>query len=119
MLKPRKDKGKTICVGNNDDVGNFDDGGRYFIDDYFELHILDNDRYVQNEAFNCSQDLVNICDANGASNESVSGVNLIDQLSHICGSSRANSDGVPVEVNDCMSPQVDYEFVENQNITSE
>ena len=48
--------------------------------------------------------MVQICGANSASNES------------ICG---ANSDGVPVEVNDSMPLQDDYEFVEDQNITSE
>ena len=99
MLEPMKGKGKAICVDNNDDVDNFDDGGRYFSDDYFGLHILDNDIYVQNEAFNCSQDLVQICGANNASNESIYGT---------------NNDGVPTEVNDSMSLQVDCEFVEDR-----
>ena len=52
MLKPRK--GKAICVANDDDGSNFDIGRRCFVDDYFGIHILENDN-VENEA---SQDLL-------------------------------------------------------------
>ena len=54
MIEPRKDKGKAICVANDDDGINFDVGGSCFIGDYFGLHILENDN-VQNEA---SQDML-------------------------------------------------------------
>ena len=73
MLKPREDKGKAICVSDDDDVSNFDDGGRYFVDDYFGLHILGND---QNEA----SQVVRIC-----------GANPIDHPSQIYRASRDNN----------------------------
>ena len=63
------------CVADDDDVSNFDDGMRYFVDDYFGLYILDNDN-VQNKA----SQLVQICDAN-----------QIDHLSQICRASRDNN----------------------------
>ena len=50
--------------------------GSCFVDDYFGLHILENDN-VQNEA---SQNLLQIC-----------GVNPIDHPSHICGASKDNN----------------------------
>ena len=51
--------------------------GSCFVDDYFGLHILENDN-VQNEA---SQDLLQICD-----------VNTIDHRSQICGASKDNNE---------------------------
>ena len=52
VLEPRKVK--AICVANDDDGSNLDAGGRCFVDNYFGLHILENDN-VENEA---SQDLL-------------------------------------------------------------
>ena len=74
ILKSRK--GKGICIAKDDDGSNFDVGGSCFVDDYFGLHILENDN-VQNEA---SQNLLQIC-----------GVNPIDHPSHICGASKDNN----------------------------
>ena len=39
MLEPRKDKGKAICIANDNYGSNFDVGGSCFVDDYFGLHI--------------------------------------------------------------------------------
>ena len=118
MLERKKSKG--ICVANDHDVG-----GRCFVEDYFGLHILENDN-VENEA---SQDLLQIC-----------GVNLIYHPPQICRgirdknevicsnptptnlSDQTPGDGFDVEGNYSMpqSPrQVDDQFVDDHNTTSQ
>ena len=103
MFEPRK--GKGICVANDDDGRNLDVGGRCFVDDYFGLHILENDN-VQNEA---SQDLLPICGVNPIYHppEICRGIRNNNEV--ICSnptptnlSDRTPGDGFDVEGNDSM-----------------
>ena len=119
MLEPRKDKG--ICVANDDDGSNFDVVGRCFVDDYFGLHILENDN-IENEA---SQDLLQIRGVNPIYHPPQICRGIRDNNEVICSnptptilSNRTLRDGFHVEGNRSMPQQVDNEFVDYQNTTS-
>ena len=123
MLEPRKNKG--ICVANDDDGSNFDVVGRCFVDDYFGLHILENDN-IENEA---SQDLLQIRGVNPIYHPPQIFIGIRDNNEVICSnptpinlSDQTPGDGFDVEGNDSMpqSPrQIDDQFVDDQNTTSQ
>ena len=123
VLEPRKRKG--ICVANDDDGRNLDVGGRCFVDDYFGLHILENDN-VENEA---SQNLLPIGGVNPIYHPPQICRGIRDNNEVICSNPTPNNlsdqtpgDGFDVEGNDSrpQSPRQVYDqFVDDQNTTSQ